>query len=181
MKYSDIKQSLPHQQVIAETYGEILPASIRRLMNIVQPTTHDVFVDLGSGMGKVVQQVFKETPVKEARGIEVIPELHQVAQQNVTEMSREAPEYFMNGRELVLILGDFLQTNLASATITLMGSPCFGPTMLDELASIIEKTPTIHTVLSLRPLLHLSRLSFKRALRVECSWDSAQCYLYKNT
>jgi len=166
------------KQPISETYGEILPASIDVLFARIKPTTDDVFVDLGSGLGKVVLQTFLNTPVKESRGIEVIPALHQKAHAAADKMRSDLPALFQHGRKLSLILGDFLASNLSDATVVLIGSPCFGPSILDAIARLIDQTLTIHTVFSLRPLLQLKRLAFKQSVRLECTWDSAQCYIY---
>src|SRR5262245_5708685 len=70
---------LNHRQnkSISETYGEILYPSIDKLLTELSLTEQDVFLDFGSGLGKVVIQVFLRSEVKESCGIEIIPELYE--------------------------------------------------------------------------------------------------------
>jgi len=157
---------------INETYGEILSESVTKLLRLIPMTENDVFLDLGSGKGKVVSQVFAETNVKEARGIELLPALHAEAERN---KSARIPV----NRSLTFIQGDFLQVPFTAATIVFIASPCFGASLLHQLGDKLNHTPTIHTVLSLRPIATLSRLTFKKIVRIECSWDSALCYIYR--
>lgn len=179
--YDQTNTNLKHAmtRTVSETYGEILFESVSKLLSVIPFTENDIFVDLGSGLGKVVLQVFLQTLVKEARGIEIKPYLHEQALIAAHHLQRELPQYFENRRQLTLFSGDFLKIPLTTATIILMGSPCFDPAMLHSLAKMIDDTPSIHTVFSLRPLCSLQRLAFKKAIRIECSWDTALCYLYR--
>lgn len=156
---------------ITETYGELLPDSVNKLLQKITITADDVFYDLGSGLGKVVRQVFSHTDVKAAHGIEINTELHAKATQHTAQNTN---------RILNFTQGDFLTTPLTDATIVLIASPCFSPSLLHALGERINTTPTIHTVLSLRPIATLT-LPFKKIVRVECSWDTALCYVYQRT
>lgn len=160
------------------TYGEILYPSMEKLLSKISLSEEDIFIDLGSGLGKLVLQVFLCTRVKEACGIEIIPTLHKQALLAAERVERELPAFYCNDRRLYFLQGSFLELPLERASIVLIGSPCFSPTMLDTLAQIISNIPRIHTVLTLRPLPLLEGFIFKEAVRVETSWDTALCYLY---
>lgn len=162
----------------SETQGEILYPSIEKLFSIIPLTKNDIFFDLGSGLGKIVAQVFLQSEVKEAIGIEIVPELHHKAQFVAQLIEKELPAFYQNNRKLMFLEGDFLQLSFSRATVVLINATCFSQKMLTQLGKIIENTPTIHSVLTLRPLHTLTRLSFQKAIRIECSWDSALCYLY---
>lgn len=167
-------------QNIPETYGEILYESIVHLLSQMTLSEQDSFLDLGSGLGKVVIQVFLQSAVKESRGIEIIPELYDqsiIASQKIKEA---LPVFFEKERKLTFQLGSFLEIPLHGASILLIGSVLFSPAMLCALGKIIDSTDSIHTVLTLRPILTLKRLTFKKVIRVECSWDTALCYLYQD-
>lgn len=163
---------------IGETYGEILYPSMDKILSTLPLTEHDVFFDLGSGLGKIVVQVFLRSLVKETYGIEYLPELHQQAVLVSQKLQQDLPHFYEQGRKLNLILGDFLEIPLTEATVVLVSSPCFSPKTLYTLGNIINHTPSIHTVLTLRPIANLIRLRFKKAIRIECSWDTALCYIY---
>ena len=161
-----------------ETQGEILYPSITKLLSVITLTADDVFIDLGSGTGKITAQVFLMSPVKEAWGIEIVPELHQYAVRASERIQREFLGFFMHGRKLNLLQGSFFDIPFRTATVALINATCFSQMILHRLSKIINETPSIHTVFSLRPLTALTRLVFKKTIRIECSWDSALCYVY---
>lgn len=170
--------SREHNHSISETYGEILYPSMEDLLSTLSLSLHDVFIDLGSGLGKIVLYVFLRTLVREAHGIEIIPELHHQALTAAERVYRELPNFYEDDRKLIFTLGDFLENSFTEASVLLIGSPCFSPTMSYKIGEIINQSTRIHTVLTLRPILNLKRLSFKKTVRVECSWDTALCYIY---
>jgi len=178
--YSDElpKQSSAPQVAITETYGEILYPSVNKLISLILLTTQDVFVDLGSGKGQVVIQVFLNSVVKEVYGIELLPKLHTRAITACERLQSELPDFFHGSRKISFLSGSFLDIPFTTATVVFINSTCFTQSLLNELGQRIENTPSIHTVLSLRPLNTLKRFIFKKAIRIECSWDSALCYFY---
>lgn len=163
---------------IAETYGEILYPSVIKLMSSIKLSVDDVFFDLGSGLGKVVIQLFLTTSIRESYGIEIRPDLHQQALTILRQIQKDLPDCFPYSRKLTFLCGNFLEIPLSSATLLLIASPCFSPTILHRLSGIINDLSSVHSVFSLRPLPALKRLPFKKAIAIECSWDSALCYLY---
>ena len=163
---------------ITETLGEILSPSVNKLFSLMPLTSDDVFVDLGSGLGKIVIQAFLQSDVREAIGIEIVPWMHECATKAASRLQQHMPELFAN-RKLTFLSGDFLSTSFNAATVALINATCFGPELLHALGRIIEQTPSIHTVFSMRPIPDLQRLHFRRAVSVECSWDAALCYMYQ--
>jgi hypothetical protein len=166
------------KRMIAETYGEILYPSVNRLLSQVKLTEQDVFCDFGSGLGKLALQVFMLTPVRAVHAIEIIPALHAAAARAEERLRSDLPQFYADDRKLVLTLGSFLNVPIQSATVVLLGSPCYSPDMLDTVAARIDSIQGVRTVLSLRPLFALKRLRFQHVIRIECSWDTALCYLY---
>src|SRR3990167_7081695 len=130
---------------LSETNGEILYASINKLLSLIPLTKEDVFFDLGAGVGKIVLQVFLKTAVKEAAGIELLPELHEKAIIAVQKIQRDLPEFYADNRKLTMIQGSFLDVPFSNATVVLVGATCFPPSLLNALGKIIDKTPSIHT------------------------------------
>jgi len=146
------------KKIIAQSYGEILYPSIAKLLSIIPLHADDVFVDAGSGLGKLALQIFLTSPVKAVYGIEIVARLHQQAILAEQKLREDLLECYQNERELKFILGS----------------------MLDTLSIKIENILSIHTVLTLRPLNLLQRLKFKKILRLEASWDTTLCYVYSN-
>lgn len=169
------------EQDVTKSDGEILYPSLNQILKNIILLKEDVFVDLGSGSGKIVSYVFLHSLVKQAIGIEVVPKLHHQAQWIANKMRKELPEFFENGRQLTFLQGDFLQMDLSMATILIINSTCFNQAMMIALGDIINKMTNIHTVLTLRPFANLQRLVFAKMIRVQCSWDSALCYIYNKS
>lgn len=175
--YQDVRSNSVWRQEISETYGEILYPSVNKLLSAISYNERDVFYDLGSGLGKLALQVFLQTNMQKIVGIEILPELHQQAELAKQKVKHDMP-FLFNDRDCEFKLGSFFEIPLADATMVLIGSPCYTMQMFHQLASIIDLNNNIHTVISLRPLLNLNRLKFKKTIRIEGSWDSGLCYLY---
>jgi hypothetical protein len=174
------RKSHSAKEDICETYGEILYSGVDKLLSIIQPSEQDVFVDYGSGFGKVVLQVFLKTPVRRACGIESVSDLHQQALKAAQKIHEDLPGFYQNGRSLEFLQGNFLELPVPSVTIAFVNATCFTQSLLNDLGLILDLTPSIHTVLSMRPISVLERLPFKRTIRIECSWDTALCYVYSS-
>lgn len=173
--------SLPSTQtLISQSNGEVLPQSVSKLLGFMSLTANDIFLDLGSGAGKIVAQVFLQTEVKKALGVEIVSPLYKQAQQAAAMIQTELPVFYENERVLRFVQGDFLQEPWLNATVVFINSICFTQKMLVLLGKKINQSPTIRLVLTLRPIPTLTRLSFKKVISVEGSWDSALCYLYEN-
>lgn len=177
--YAQAPKRANQAAVMAQSYGEILVPSVAELCQYAQLTPNDVFVDLGAGLGKLVIQVFLQTPVRKAIGVEIVPNLHAASISAREQVYIELPELFEQGRQLEFILGDFLLVPFLDATVLLLCAVCFPPTLLDSIGHLINTLPHVHTVFSLRPLPNLKRLQFVKTIRVECSWDTALCYVYR--
>ena len=63
----------------ADTYGELQPTATLKLLEYLKLRRRDVFVDLGSGAGKVALAAAMYTNVGRARGIELSEERHALA------------------------------------------------------------------------------------------------------
>lgn len=164
---------------ITETYGEIFPSSVNKIIAHTSWRDDDVFYDLGSGIGKVAAQFFLLTTIKQIYGIEIRPELHHQASQANQIMQQELPEFYAGQRQLAFILGSFLEIPLKNATILFISATCFDPTLIKALSLLINTLPHVHTILTFRPLPYLKNIFFKKTFTIECSWDTTLCYVYK--
>lgn len=68
-------------------YGEITFGSVERVHRILDVNSKDIFVDLGSGVGKAVAQTFLNTKCKLSIGIEVSKERHEKAEKALTRIA----------------------------------------------------------------------------------------------
>jgi hypothetical protein len=167
-------------QAVTQAQGEILYQGVGKLLTKIDLTEADVFFDLGSGVGKIVLQVFLQTQVKAAIGIELAPELHKKSLAAAQRIGQDLPALFSVNRKLNFVLGDFLTTSFAEATVLLLNSTCYSQEMLLRLGEIINDCPHIRYVLTLRTILNLEKLTLSKIVRVQCSWDTALCFIYSS-
>ena len=148
------------------TYGEISPKGVRQLfhaMKLTSPNAHDtnsspsssstVFVDLGSGTGKVVVQAALEIPhLSQAIGWELAPSRHAAAMRALTR-ARESildSHYYLIDTNLLsssriqLHQGDLFEAaandnHLYQATHIWIASLCFSPSMMERLEYMLAE------------------------------------------
>lgn len=166
------------KKTISDAYGEILPISVTKLIKNINFTDEDIFFDLGSGRGKLLTQIFLESPVQKAIGIELHNKWHQQALLNRQMLQDRQPESFLQ-RHLEFIQADFQTADLSEATVALIASPCFTLSQLRCLGEKLDIVPALHTILTLKPLLNLTRFHFQKTIRLEGSWDTSLCYVYR--
>ena len=166
------------QKTITETNGEVLFPSVAKLLSLLSLKDEDKFLDLGSGRGRLVAQVFLTSPVSQAIGIEVVLSLHQQAEAVANRICQDVSRFDGRGRQITFILGDFFECDFPDASVVFINSTCFSQSMLYRLSVRLDQHIKVHSILTLKPLPALKRFQFKKAIRVECSWDSALCFLY---
>ena len=76
-------------------YGELSWEGMYDLISLAQPEEGDVFLDMGSGLGKMVLSTAMTRCFKECRGVEILPELAQKASAALERLAQELdPEEF---------------------------------------------------------------------------------------
>jgi SAM-dependent methyltransferase len=180
--YRDIgkvySQELTSNRDISETNGELLYVSINKLFAHVTLTDQDVFFDLGSGLGKMILHVYLQTPVKEVYGIELLVNLHKQAMLAAERVKHDLG-ILQAVKKMEFICGDFFEINFNTATVVFINSVCFGQDIMLKLEKIINSIPSIHTVITLRPMDNLQHVSFKKSIHLQGSWDAALGYIYQ--
>lgn len=159
------------------TYGEILYPSVDQLIASAKLTKDDVFLDLGSGIGKVGAQVFIKTPVKKVIGIEAHVLRNQTALDAVAELKHDFPELFTGGREIEYLQDNFLSTDLSEATVMFTCSTCFSEDLMKEISKLVDKFTNIRYAMALKPL-ECERLTLLEKMPIACTWDKSNCYIY---
>jgi len=167
------------REAICPTYGELLYPSVKKILQRFPTDSRQSFLDLGSGLGKCALQIFMQTDCQKVIGIEASLALHTQANAVLHEMQSTFPFYW-EGRELIFVQGNFLQEDWQGATVVYTCSTCFSETLLEAIGERINQELSVAEVFSLRPLPSLTRLPLHAVFSVECSWDSALCFHYKN-
>jgi len=166
------------------TYGEVTRSGARELfglMDMVDKLDNNndnnkqkiVFMDMGSGLGKMVMQAYMELPrISRAIGVELSPERHRQAVAAWEILEPRARAIRLQGcssayvdvdnddgeggpkeAKVQLIEGDFLEADLSEVTHMWVSSLCYTDEMMYQLGSKIqnEKPPKLECIATLRP------------------------------
>lgn len=177
-RYSVAENQMYQQSGVCITYGEVLYQSVKKIINVMSQQQNEVFLDLGSGLGKCALQLFMQTDLKKIFGIEASQILHAQAMTAVRQVNSDFPCFWEEGRTLSLICDNFLHADWHGATIIYSCSTCFTQELLIAIGNKINQQPQVKQVFSFRPLPSL-KIPLKKVFTVECSWDSALCFFYE--
>lgn len=156
------------------TYGEILTPSLCQVLSQFPFHAQDVWLDLGSGMGKTLLTTMLATPIQTLIGYEANDALTQIAQTVFSNL----PQDLTQNRQIILKTANFLEENLNVATLAYICATCFTEDLLDAIAEKLNQSTNLRMVISLKPIDRL-QLPFQRTYSVECSWDSSLVYIYQ--
>mmetsp|Transcript_22324 Transcript_22324/g.34975 ORF Transcript_22324/g.34975 Transcript_22324/m.34975 type:complete len:339 (+) Transcript_22324:455-1471(+) len=157
---------------IGGVYGEITPEGFRTLMHEVGLGAHDVFMDLGSGVGRTVLHAWLEFGVLQSCGVEMSPSRHARAERALAEISTLVERMqnkcelgaalqgigsktctFMDSTGLdrvVLAEGNMLDFDIMDATVIWLSSLCFSEDFMRILAAkLSSEAPLLRTVATL--------------------------------
>ena len=120
-------------------YGELSWSGAWDVVGLANPKEGDVFIDMGSGVGKMVLAAAMTRGFKECRGVEILPELHEKATMARAKL-RDAvgDEAFAMLPPTTLELGDMLAADVSDADIVYCFATCFSPEVTGALAAKLE-------------------------------------------
>ncbi|XP_067001599.2 histone-lysine N-methyltransferase, H3 lysine-79 specific [Anabrus simplex] len=116
-----------------EVYGETSYDLVCQMIDQIEITKDDIFVDLGSGVGQVVLQMAAATPCKICFGVERAEVPSKYAEAMNFHFRKWMRWYGKKYSDYRLIKGDFLndehREKIVSATIVFVNNFAFGPTV----------------------------------------------------
>ncbi len=158
------------------TYGEITLRGARQLFHYMELTnkqTSDVvFMDWGSGTGKLVAQACLEMDqVERAVGIELSKFRHQAAVRSIERLIQELPvqDQTKINQRLHVQQSDLCEYDSSDATHVYISSLCFPTEMMHQLEVKLTKHSQLRCVASLRKFPTLSIIP--QVHYVEMSWS----------
>jgi SAM-dependent methyltransferase len=161
----------------SDTYGELQPTATLRLLDYFELQRDDVFVDLGSGGGKVTLAAGLFTKVRRARGVELSHERHALA---CEARSRAVARRLLSRRKCEFIHGDLRRTPLEDATVVYTCSTAFSTPFLMGIARRLARAPRLRCFASFRDLDPHPRFELAETLRLDVSWRRRAClYVYR--
>ena len=159
------------------TYGELQPTATLKLLEHLQLGRRDVFVDLGSGAGKVPIAAGIFTKVGRARGIELSHERHLLA---CEARARAVARRHLPRRKCELIHGDLRRAPFDDATVVYTCSTAFSTPFLMGIARRLARAPKLRCFASFRDLDPHPRFELVETLRLDVAWRRRAClYIYR--
>lgn len=126
--------------------------TLRRILPRREVSPDDVFVDFGSGMGRVVVQAAMQYPFRRVVGVEISEQLHEVAQRNV-----ERTRARFHG-EVQLVAGDVREFPIPDdVTVAYFANPFTGPIfhqVIDRLLASFDQHPRPLRIIYRNPVEH---------------------------
>jgi SAM-dependent methyltransferase len=163
----------------APTYGEATYEAVARIAQMVEPElAKGVFYDLGSGVGKVVAQIYTTTKARKCVGIELSPTRHKSAQEALVRMGKKG--LIQKGRTISFKQGNILDENLKDATVVFMCSTCFSPELMNKITDKLAAGRKGLVVVTLKQLPHDKRFRLDKTEKMKMTWSaSSPVYLYR--
>jgi 16S rRNA A1518/A1519 N6-dimethyltransferase RsmA/KsgA/DIM1 with predicted DNA glycosylase/AP lyase activity len=162
-----------------EHYGEIYYYSAVKLLKFLKLSNTDHFLDIGSGLGALLFQVFLTTPVASVTGVEIHTQRYLLSKKIKSLMQQKNPDLFMNDKPLDLIHGDFLKHEFDTVSVIYVCSIVFSFELLEALGKKINAMQSVRKIASFRKLPHLIDFKLVKKLHLHCTWDQVACYLYE--
>lgn len=134
-KFAKLRRNIQSDSFL---YGEIDFLAFMALMSYCSPTHEDVFFDLGSGAGKAVLSAALGFELKQAVGIELIPELVHLSNKLLDEVTKQSQ---IHCSPVLFMYDDILSTDISAATIVFVNATAFQGKIWDSILSKILQLP----------------------------------------
>lgn len=165
----------------ALTYGEVLPGPFSALLKEAKPRRGEVFYDLGSGTGKAVLTAAVAFDFARVVGVEVLPELHRVAERVFGRFDEQVRPRLPPRRRYVevrFIQGDFRTVPISDADVVFIHATCFDPDLIRDVIRKLEETKAGTRVVSVTQALDGPRLRFQKTRVYPMDWGLTPVHYY---
>ncbi len=165
-------------------YGEMIPEGMNIILDGLNLSEEDTFIDLGSGVGKVVIQVALSRPALKVKGIELSKERF-----SSSISAKDFIKKFMLHEEKKLwedkvefIHGDILKEQMRDVTCAFMCSTCFSDNVIDQCAYRLLESPKLRLIATLSRFSDECEEKFDivKHVMIPTSWsNSSKVFFYK--
>jgi SAM-dependent methyltransferase len=156
--------------------------TLRRALPRREVTNDDVFIDVGSGMGRVVFQAALTYPFRRVIGVEIAKQLHDIAEENIAR-NRDR----LRCSTVLLVQADVTQFDIPDdVTVVFLYNP-FAGAIFEEfvrrLLASVDRLPRLVRIIYMNPqeeaaLLATGRVRLVRSLR---GWRPAREWSRSNS
>ncbi|HSW74098.1 MAG TPA: hypothetical protein VLG71_02990 [Candidatus Limnocylindria bacterium] len=162
------------------TYGEITYESLQTLIDELKLTERDVFADGGSGCGRVVTQIYLNSPVKKACGFELC-ETRYLSALEAKERLKERD--MLDDRDLLYYNQNMLDLDVSELTVFYTCATCFSHELMLALTKKLSQAPKGLRVLTLKelPAYDLYGFKFVKEFNLAMTWspEGSPVYMYE--
>lgn len=166
-------------------YGEIRHTALNKLLDYLGLTKHDIFYDLGSGVGKVILQTLLATPVDQAIGVELSLERFHDSELALKRAEDFCPGIGNRGR---FLNQDLLTIDLSKATVIYTCSTAFSESFMRKVTKYLAQFSQPFRLVSLQELPDHPDFKLSKTLHLDMSWTrhaavhvyELECSLSKN-
>jgi SAM-dependent methyltransferase len=151
-------------------YGEIPYDSAAHILADLNLSQHDVFYDLGCGVGKLVLQVYLTTPVKCSVGIELSKTRFDIAQSCRKQTILD--EHTTPGRDLIFLHQNITTANFSDVTVCFLSSLAFPPPLIQAIMDRLNAIGHDIKVISILPLPNHKQFKLIKTYQLPMSWAS---------
>lgn len=145
-------QGLANQQEFI--YGEIQFLSFYKILDKVKPKVHEKFYDLGCGGGKAVFSAALFFDLSQSVGIELLPRLCDVAQQQLKKAQQNAVSLPAVSR-IQFINDDFLQYDFSDGDIIFINATALSDSIWSKLcAKLLKLKPGSRVIVTTKTIPH---------------------------
>ncbi len=168
----------------AFVYGEIEFEFFANILAAVNPKPSDVFYDLGSGAGKAVFLAALLFNLKQVCGVELIPQLHALSQQQLTQLKTlcaEKDQWLNKIGRIEFIQSNMAEQDLSDADIVFINATCIDDTVWQKLLIKLQQLKAGSRIILTTKQLeseHFQALASHYALM---SWGYNSVHIYQRT
>lgn len=151
-------------------YGEIPFDSAAHILADLNLSQHDVFYDLGCGVGKLVLQAYLTTPVKRSIGIELSK-----TRFNIADSCRKQTildDHTTPNRDLIFLHQNIITANLSDATVCFLSSLAFPARLVQVIMDRLSALQHSVKVISILPLPDHKQFKLIKTYQLPMSWAS---------
>tara|TARA_E500000178_G_C16905307_1_gene699993 strand:- start:495 stop:1169 length:675 start_codon:yes stop_codon:yes gene_type:complete len=163
---------------VTNTYGTITPDGIKTLIDNLDISKDDSFIDLGSGIGNVVIQFAINTNVKKADGVEFLKSRIEKSKEYIEKFKEK---YYNKINKISIKQDDIKNVNFDDYNIFFTCSTCFPNELMTIINDKAEKNINLKYLITQKKLSENTKLKLLKTIDLNCSWDSTcEHYIYTN-
>lgn len=151
------------------TYGEVIRSGVEVIIEKInkykKPNEKDIFIDIGSGSGKLVMHLSIKSDIKTLVGVEIVPQRNRY--------SKWIKEKILADKSIFFIEKDIRDFDISIASIIFMNNICFDSELNDY---IYNKAREGCHLISAVPIEKCKIL--KEEFQVDASWSKLNLFYY---